>query len=87
MHNGQVTHLYISWAISKKKVRHGNVHGSNVCADHEPKPLDIRAETGFPPSQAQYGCKLGLQPRREPGRLKLRILASPEFNINKRCMN
>ena len=51
MHNGQVTYLHISWAISKKKVRHGYVHVSNVCADHEPKPLDIRAETGFPPSQ------------------------------------
>ena len=38
------------------------------------------------PLHSPYGCKLGLHPWREPGRLKLQILAPPEFNTNKRCI-
>ena len=42
---------------------------------------------GFP-LHNPYRCKLGLHPGGSlASRLKLRILASPEFNINKRCMN
>ena len=49
--------------------------------DQEPKLLDPRAETGFPPSQ-QIRIQARVASRREPGRLKLKILASPEFNMN-----
>ena len=54
--------------------------------DQEPKLLDPRAETGFPPSQP-IRIQARVASQREPGRLKLKILASPEFNINKTCMN
>ena len=54
--------------------------------DQEPKLLDPRAETGVPPSQP-IRIQARVASQREPGRLKLKILASPEFNINKTCMN